>query len=190
MSQEPPRPSGLSVGSKAPIIDTQDIYANPINLINLLEEYDGVLIDFFRGNWWSHCKKHLNLLTNEHQRFINKNIKLISIASDSIRLLRKFKEENGFSIDIIADKGARIAKDYNVNWFAPGGGGSLKVKQAVPSKFLINREVKIVWKYIGKDKTDRPSIELMMEVINKKLLNPVEWGGYIKVRCPWTTRNG
>jgi hypothetical protein len=51
MSQEPPRPSGLSVGSKAPIIDTQDIYANPINLINLLEEYDGVLIDFFRGNW-------------------------------------------------------------------------------------------------------------------------------------------
>jgi hypothetical protein len=51
MSQEPPRPSGLSVGSKAPMIDTQDIYGNSINLNKLLEEYDGVLIDFFRGNW-------------------------------------------------------------------------------------------------------------------------------------------
>jgi hypothetical protein len=51
MSQEPPRPSGLSVGSKAPIIDTQDIYGDQINLNNLLEEYEGVLIDFFRGNW-------------------------------------------------------------------------------------------------------------------------------------------
>jgi peroxiredoxin len=51
MSQEPPRPSGLSVGSKAPMIDTQDIYGKSINLNKLLEEYDGVLLDFFRGNW-------------------------------------------------------------------------------------------------------------------------------------------
>jgi hypothetical protein len=51
MSQEPPRPSGLSVGSKAPMIDTQDIYGNSINLDSILEKYDGVLIDFFRGNW-------------------------------------------------------------------------------------------------------------------------------------------
>ena len=42
-------------------------------------------------------------------------------------------------------------------------------KQAVPSKFLINKEGKIVWTYIGKDKTDRPSIEMMMEVIDTKL---------------------
>ena len=70
---------------------------------------------------------------------------------------------------MIADRGAKIARDYDVYWFAPGGGGSLNVKQAVPSKFLINKEGKIVWTYIGKDKTDRPSIEMMMEVINTKL---------------------
>ena len=70
---------------------------------------------------------------------------------------------------MIADRGAKIARDYDVYWFAPGGGGSLNVKQAVPSKFLINKEGKIVWTYIGKDKTDRPSIEMMMEAINTKL---------------------
>jgi peroxiredoxin len=88
--------------------------------------------------------------------------------------LKKFREENNFSIDLIADRGAKIAKDYNVYWFAPGGGGSLNVKQAVPSKFLINKNKRIVWTYIGKNKTDRPSIEIMMEAIDKMLLNPFE----------------
>jgi peroxiredoxin len=105
---------------------------------------------------------------------VNKKIKIVSIANDSIRLLKKMKEEHKFSMDIIADKGARIAKDYNVYWFAPGGGGSLNLKQAFPSKFLINKVGSIVWTYIGKDKADRPSIELMMEAINKKLINPFE----------------
>jgi peroxiredoxin len=94
---------------------------------------------------------------------------LISIANDSIRLLTQFKEENKFEVDIIADRGAKIIKDYDVYWFAPGGGGDLKVKQAVPSKFLINKTQEIVWVYIGKDKTDRPSIEMMTEIIDKKL---------------------
>ena len=51
MNEEPPRPSGLSENSIAPTFNTKDIYGKEINLVNLLEEYDGVLIDFFRGNW-------------------------------------------------------------------------------------------------------------------------------------------
>ena len=93
----------------------------------------------------------------------------MSIANDSPRLLTKFKEENHFKVDIIADRGAKIAQDYEVYWFAPGGAGKMKIKQAIPSKFLINKERKIVWTYISEDKTDRPSFEMMMEAINNKL---------------------
>ncbi len=50
-TEEPPRPKGLNLNTKAPLIDTIDIYENPINLNDLLKTYDGVLIDFFRGNW-------------------------------------------------------------------------------------------------------------------------------------------
>lgn len=99
-------------------------------------------------------------------------MKLISIASDSVRLLRKFEEENNFSVDIISDRGAKIAKEYGVYWYAPGGGKDYKIKQAVPSKFLINKEGVIVWKYIGRDKKDRPSINMMTELIDKYLKNP------------------
>ena len=73
---------------------------------------------------------------------------------------------------MISDRGAKIAKEYNVYWFAPGGGKDYKIKQAVPSKFFINKNGIIVWKYIGKDKTDRPSINLMTEIIDKHIKNP------------------
>ncbi|MFX0039886.1 MAG: hypothetical protein ACFFCY_11730 [Promethearchaeota archaeon] len=49
--KEPPRPKGLNLNSKAPLIDTLDIYENPVNLNNLLTTYNGVMLDFFRGNW-------------------------------------------------------------------------------------------------------------------------------------------
>jgi len=49
--EEPPRPNGLLKNSIAPLFDTKDIYGKEMNLENLLKEYKGVLIDFFRGNW-------------------------------------------------------------------------------------------------------------------------------------------
>lgn len=49
--EEPPRPKGIDINIKAPQIDTVDIYENQINLSELLKDYEGVLIDFFRGNW-------------------------------------------------------------------------------------------------------------------------------------------
>ena len=93
----------------------------------------------------------------------------MSIASDSERLLKKFKEENNFALDMISDRGGKIAKDYDVYWFTPGGGGTVNIKQTVPSKFLINKDGKIIWTYIGKDKTDRPSIKMMTDIIDEEL---------------------
>ena len=114
----------------------------------------------------------MKLLTDNISEFERRKIKLISIASDSVRLLRKFKEENEFKIDMISDRGAKIAKKYGVYWFAPGGGKNYKIKQAVPSKFLIDNKAMIIWKYIGKDKTDRPSVSAMILLIDNYLKNP------------------
>ena len=49
--EEPIRPKGLHIHTKAPLINTIDTDDKPINLDKLLKKYDGVLIDFFRGNW-------------------------------------------------------------------------------------------------------------------------------------------
>ncbi len=88
-----------------------------------------------------------------------------------MRLLRNFKEQNNFKIDMISDRGAKIAKEYDVYWYAKGF-SNIRIKQAVPSKFLIDKNGIIVWKYTGKDKTDRPSIKMMLILIDKYFKNP------------------
>ena len=103
--------------------------------------------------------------------FETRNVKFISISSDSANLQNNFKKEYGITIDMIPDRGAIIAKKYEVGWLAESV-GKLKVKQAVPSKFLINKEGIIVWRYIGKDKTDRPFIKMIPLLVDNYIKNP------------------
>jgi hypothetical protein len=42
---------GLTIGTKAPIIETNDIYGKEASLNALLRENDFILIDFYRGAW-------------------------------------------------------------------------------------------------------------------------------------------
>lgn len=42
---------GLPLGTKAPMIDTEDIDGNNVNLTILLKKHNGVLLDLFRGSW-------------------------------------------------------------------------------------------------------------------------------------------
>ena len=111
------------------------------------------------------------MLTDNIQEFEERNVKLLSIASDTNRLLQNFKDQNNFKVDMISDRGATIAKDYGVSWFTEGF-SKIKVKQAVPSKFLIDKNGIIVWKYIGKDKTDRPLLKMMTILMDKYITNP------------------
>ena len=111
------------------------------------------------------------MLTDNIQEFEKRNVKLLSIASDTNRLLQNFKDQNNFKVDMISDRGAKIAKDYGVSWFTTGF-SNIKIKQAVPSKFLIDKNGIIVWKYIGRDKTDRPLLKMMMILMDKYITNP------------------
>ena len=49
--EEETRPKGLSLHTQAPLINTVDIFSNPVNLSNLIQNHNAVLIDFFRGTW-------------------------------------------------------------------------------------------------------------------------------------------
>ena len=97
------------------------------------------------------------------------NVKLISIAIDLPEKLIKMKYKNNYKIQFITDRAGRISKSYNVFLDRKTAGhDGLQISHAIPSKFLINKEGNIVWQYIGA-KTDRPSIELIIEAIEKYL---------------------
>ncbi len=116
-----------------------------------------------------HCRKHLAYLTENLVKLKEVNVKLISIAIDLPAKLIKMKYKNNFKIQFITDRAGRLSKAYNVFLDRKSAGHDrLQISHAIPSKFLINREGNIVWQYIGA-KTDRPSIELIVEAIEKYL---------------------
>lgn len=67
----------------------------------------------------------------------------------------------------IADRGAKISNSYNIYMTEDHPDhDQFQVNHAIPSKFLINKEGTIVWSYLG-TKTDRPTIEQIIEAIDK-----------------------
>jgi peroxiredoxin len=70
---------------------------------------------------------------------------------------------------MFSDRGAKIAKAYNVYTFGSMLDISfMKTKLAIPSDFLINRSGIIIWRYIGA-RTDRPSIATLLKAIDENL---------------------
>ncbi|MFX1340447.1 MAG: peroxiredoxin family protein [Promethearchaeota archaeon] len=113
--------------------------------------------------------KHFKYLTKNMSEIEKRNVKLIAIAKDSIRRLKKMKDNNNFNFSIISDKGGNIAKSYNMFITEKTDGhDDLQVNNALPAKVLINKNGEIVWYYIG-GKEDRPSIEILTEAIDKYL---------------------
>lgn len=90
------------------------------------------------------------------------------MSTDSKNHLREYKEENNLKFPQISDRGAKIARKYNVNVFDKGAGKKIKFKQAMPSKYLINKAGQIVWTYIPKTKTERPDVQKILDVIKEK----------------------
>ena len=99
--------------------------------------------------------------------FKRREVKLITIATDRVRPLKKLAEKEAYEFTVIADFNAKISNEYNV-FGKPIDFEMIKTELAIPSTYLINQNGEIVWHYIG-TKTDRPTIDAIIGAIEKKL---------------------
>ena len=81
--------------------------------------------------------------------------------------LKKLSEKQNYDFIVIADEKAEIAKQYKA-FGKPIDFDLIKIEIAIPTTYLVNAKGKIVWRYLG-NKTDRPSIEAILEAIDTKL---------------------
>ncbi len=83
--------------------------------------------------------------------------------------MKMLHERYEIPFQFIADRGAKITESYNVYLTEEHPDyDQFQVNHAIPSKFLINKAGIIVWQYIG-TKEDRPTIEALIEAIEKNL---------------------
>jgi peroxiredoxin Q/BCP len=102
------------------------------------------------------------------EEFKQQNIKLISISCDSVNHLQEYQNKYDLKFPQIADKGAKIAKKFDVDIFDHIPGKTMKVKQTIPCKYLINKSGEIVWTYFPESKIDRPDMETILTAIEQK----------------------
>ncbi len=98
-----------------------------------------------------------------------RDVKFVSIGTDRERPLKRLADKENYKFSIIADEQAKISKDYNV-FGKPVDYDTIKIELAIPSTYLIDRNGKIVWRYIG-TKTDRPKMQEILDAIDTYLPN-------------------
>jgi len=109
----------------------------------------------------------LEKLNNNIDDIKKKDVKLIVIMTDRAMSIKKLAEKQNYDFTIIADEKAEISKQYKA-YGKPIDFDMIKIEIAIPTTYLINTKGKIVWRYLG-DKTNRPSIESILEAIDTKL---------------------
>ncbi|KKK42075.1 hypothetical protein LCGC14_0882990 [marine sediment metagenome] len=81
--------------------------------------------------------------------------------------LKRLAEKQKYEFTVISDAKAELSKQYKA-FGKPVDFDMIKVELAIPTTYLINPDGKVVWRYLG-NKTDRPSIEAILEAIDTKL---------------------
>jgi peroxiredoxin len=109
----------------------------------------------------------LEKLNKNIEEIKKRNVKLIVIMTDRAMPLKRLAEKQNYDFTVIADEKAEIAKQFKA-YGKPIDFDMIKIEIAIPTTYLVNAEGKIVWRYIG-NKTDRPSIEAILDAIDTKL---------------------
>ena len=84
---------------------------------------------------------------------------MIAISADTPADGQKVATELNLSYPILSDVYKNFIKQYGVLHPTEG--------IARPSMFIVNKEGKIVWKYVGSDASDRPPIDTVLAELAK-----------------------
>ena len=131
-------PGQTLAGDVQPAKDAPDFTLSDIDGKRIsLSDFKGkvILIDFW-ATWCPFCRASLPILTSLYSDYKDKEFEIIGIALeyDGGKRLRRFVEEKKIPYTILIGN-EELAKEYSA--------------YGVPTRFLINREGKIVKKFVG-----------------------------------------
>lgn len=117
----------------APDFTLNDLNGNPFSLSDLKGKI--VLLDFW-ATWCPFCRESIPILQSLYNDYKDKGFEVVGIALeyDGGRVLRRFAEEENIPYTLLIGN-EKLATKYSA--------------YGVPTRFLINREGKIVKKFIG-----------------------------------------
>jgi peroxiredoxin len=98
------------------------------------------------------------------------NVPIVVIAGQKRQVVKKWLEKNPMPFPFLIDEDRAVIKAFDV--YHPIGLDAYKI--AHPSMFLISADQKIVYAYVGKNQSDRPSDDLTHQKVHELLSDALE----------------
>ena len=149
----------VAVGHAAPDFTATDANGDRVSLSDYRAR-QSVLLVFYRGGWCPFCVSHLDDIQSLFPVLDQHGVQLLAISPEdaeaSAKLAKKFEQPYRF----VSDSELVITDAYGIR---------RDEELPHPAVFLIDREGKIVWYYVGEDYKQRPSSSQLRQVIENHL---------------------
>jgi len=177
-------PEGLFPGGKAPDFTAKDQHGNEINLKDLAKQ-GPVVVVFYRGYWCPFCNRELKRLSDSLQLIKDKGATVVAISPETESNIDTTIKKTGAEFSILHDKDLKIMKAYNVWFEVPENtvtryrntgidllkiNGTNGTNLPIPAIYIINKQRDIVWRFFETDYKKRPSVQSILDGIDKIIL--------------------
>lgn len=141
-----------------------------------------LLLIVYRGGWCPYCIKQLKEIQAKHESLLAKKITVIAISPETSNEVKKTASKNGLTFKLISDKDGgllrsmglifkvddKVASEYkSLGIDLATSQGNQKQELPIPATYLIDKNRKIQFAFIDADYTVRPSIDKILESINR-----------------------
>lgn len=143
----------------APNFEGMDPLGKSFKLYKALKK-SAVLLVFYRGYWCNHCREQLAEIRNHLKDFEAAGVIPVAISADRPLEASLMINFLNLSFSVLPDSDWEI---FGLYGFARPD----DQKNILPAVFIINQEKIITYKFVGKNYTDRPSIETLINEASK-----------------------
>jgi peroxiredoxin len=144
----------IAVNQPAPDFTLFNTERQPVTLSSLRGQK--VVLYFFPAAFSGGCTKELCSVRDDMAAYNNLNAKVIGISTDAFFSLAKFKEEQGYNFELLADYNKEVTKSYGAQYedFICGMKGTAK-----RSAFVIDENGIVKYAQVNDSAADMPDFD-------------------------------
>lgn len=100
-------------------------------------------------------------MRQNHTTYKEMGVEVLAICPQEVSIGANLKGSLGLTFTILSDPGCRVIKSYGIFHEDEPKGRDIPY----PSTFIVDEGGSVIWRYIGKDSSDRPTYQTLVEAI-------------------------
>jgi peroxiredoxin len=154
------------VGQYAPDFVARDLAGKEVRLSSLIAGRKALLL-FYRGGWCPFCNEQLAAISRDYEKFQELNAVVVAVSGEEAQKGKELLQRLHLPFVLLVDASFEAIDAYRVrNLDVPGKLKANGIGQLPkPSAFVIDETGVVLYKYVGKNATDRPKNEDLLRVL-------------------------